>query len=80
MDKMKLKQRVCSAIDASAGKIAAYADSVAKSELGFKENSTAEKLAAVFAELGIKYQTGLAITGVKGRVHGGKGTNNRHSW
>lgn len=73
MDKIKLKQRVCEAIDLNAGKIAAYADSVAKEpELGFKENGTAAKLAAVFAELGIEYQTGLAITGVKARVHGGK--------
>lgn len=72
MDKMKLKERVCSTINANAAKIAAYAESVAKEpELGFKETGTAAKLAGVFAELGVEYETGLAITGVKARVHGG---------
>jgi len=73
MDKEKLKQKVCAAIDSNAAKIAAYAEDVAKEpELGFKETKTAAKMAAVFDELGIEYRAGLAITGVKGRVHGGK--------
>ena len=73
MDKIILKQKVCAAIDANIAKIAAYAEEVAKEpELGFKEIKTAGKMAAVFAELGIEYKTGLAITGVKGRVHGGR--------
>ncbi|MDD4721533.1 MAG: amidohydrolase [Acidaminococcaceae bacterium] len=73
MDRMELKQRVCLAIDSHAAKIAAYAENVAKEpELGFKETSTANKMKAVFEELGIAYRDGLAITGVKGRVHCGK--------
>jgi len=73
MDKVKLKEKVCMAIDSNMAKIAAYATDVAKEpELGFKETKTAAKMAAVFDELGIEYRTGLAITGVKGRVHGGK--------
>jgi len=73
MDKEKLKQKVCATIDSNVAKIAAYAEDVAKEpELGFKEIKTAAKMAAVFDELGIEYRAGLAITGVKGRVHGGK--------
>jgi len=73
MDKEKLKQKVCATIDSNVAKIAAYAEDVAKEpELGFKETKTAAKMAAVFDELGIEYRAGLAITGVKGRVHGGK--------
>ena len=71
MDKEKLKQKVCATIDSNVAKIAAYAEDVAKEpELGFKEIKTAAKMAAVFDELGIEYRAGLAITGVKGRVHG----------
>ncbi|MEG0797668.1 MAG: amidohydrolase [Acidaminococcaceae bacterium] len=39
-------------------------------ELGFKEVKTAAKVAAVFDELGLEYQTGLALTGVKARLDG----------
>lgn len=73
MDKEQLKRKVCLAIDANAAKIAAYAKNVDKEpELGFKETNTAAKMTAVFDELGIQYRSGLAITGVKGRVHGAK--------
>ena len=52
MDKVKLKQKVCIAIDSNVSKIAAYATDVAKEpELGFKETKTAAKMAAVFDEL-----------------------------
>lgn len=73
MDKETLKRSVCAAIDAAAEKIKDIADSIAKEpELGFKEIKTAAKVAAFMQALGINPQTNLAITGVKGRVHGGK--------
>jgi len=68
-----LKKKVCDAIDASKTDIQAYADSVFNEpELGFKEVKTAAKLAAEFDKLGISYESGLAITGVKARLKGGK--------
>ena len=73
MDKTEMKQKICVAIDASRADIEAYADSVFNEpELGFKEVKTAAKLAAQFDKLGISYETGLAITGIKARLKGGK--------
>lgn len=73
MDKTEMKQKICVAIDASRADIEAYADSVFNEpELGFKEVKTAAKLAAQFDKLGISYDTGLAITGIKARLKGGK--------
>ena len=72
-DKKELKYKVCAAIDAHKAEIEAYANSVFNEpELGFKEVKTAAKLAAQFAKLGLSYETGLAITGVKARLKGGK--------
>ena len=68
-----MKKRICAAIDANESKIVAYAKDVAKEpELGFKETKTAVKIAAIFEELEIEYKSGLAITGLKGRLQGGK--------
>jgi len=73
VDKTEMKQKICVAIDASRADIEAYADSVFNEpELGFKEVKTAAKLAAQFDKLGISYETGLAITGIKARLKGGK--------
>ena len=72
-DKKELKNKVCAAIDAHKTEIEAYANSVFNEpELGFKEVKTAAKLAAQFAKLGLSYETGLAITGVKARLKGSK--------
>lgn len=69
----ELKQLVCNTIDADKASIEAYADSVFNEpELGFKEVKTAAKLAAEFDKLGLKYETGIALTGVKARIKGGK--------
>ena len=69
----EMKKKICAVIDANESKIVSYAKDVAKEpELGFKETKTAAKVAAVFEELEIEYQAGLAITGVKGRIKGGK--------
>ena len=73
MNSAEMKKKVCAAIDANGQKIKAYADSVAaEPELGFKEVKTAKKLADQFKQLGIPYEEGLAITGVKGILKGGK--------
>lgn len=72
-DNEKLKQAAFAAIDEAADDLEAYAASVAKEpEFGFKEFKTAEKVKAQFDKLGIPYRSGLAITGVKGELKGGK--------
>lgn len=71
MDKQQLKQRVCAAIAAHAAEIRALGDDIGREpELGFKETKTAAKVAAAFARHSIGHATGLALTGVKGRLKG----------
>ncbi|MCD8198741.1 MAG: amidohydrolase [Phascolarctobacterium sp.] len=71
MDKQILKQKVCTAIDASAKEIETLADSISSEpELGFKEVKTSAKVAAFMKELGLEAQTGLALTGVRARAKG----------
>ncbi len=41
-------------------------------ELGFKENKTAARVKAVFADLGLAAQDGLALTGVRATLKGGR--------
>jgi amidohydrolase len=68
-----MKQKVFEAIDQSSGELKAYAASVAaEPEFGFKEFKTAQKVQDQFDKLGIPYRAGLAITGVKGILKGGK--------
>lgn len=71
--KQEWKKQVCEAIDANKKAIEAYADSVFNEpELGFKEEKTAAKLAAEFDKLGLSCEKGMALTGVKARLKGGK--------
>ena len=66
-----LKQKVYEAIFAHKEEIIALADSIAREpELGFKEEKTAKKIAAVFTKYGIAHTSGHAITGVKGVLPG----------
>lgn len=66
-----LKQRICQSIDDYQTEIIDFAKNIASEpELGFKEVKTAAKTAAVFDKLGIKYESGLAITGIKGHAAG----------
>ena len=78
MTKEQLKQRVCEAIAARKTDIIAIAQAIwQEPELGYKETKTAEKVEKAFESLNVPYKNKLAITGVKGRLKGGKGS--KHS-
>ncbi len=73
LTKEEVKQRVCDAIVAGQGRLRALASAIMdEPELGYKEHKTSQKVQDMFTELGIPFTTGHAITGVKGRLHGGK--------
>ncbi|MFA6849192.1 MAG: amidohydrolase [Selenomonadaceae bacterium] len=67
----ELKQKVYDSMLANHDEICALADAIAaEPELGFKEEKTAKKVANLFAKHNIPYTSRLAITGVKGMLHG----------
>ncbi|HML33165.1 amidohydrolase [Sporomusa sphaeroides] len=71
MTKAELKQKVCQAIEAKQEQIMALGESIYREpELGFKETKTAAKVEEIFRALGVTYEKGLALTGVKGRLKG----------
>lgn len=71
MTKEELKRKVCDAIDARKADILALGNDIFREpELGYKETKTASKVEKVFADLGVSYEKGLALTGVKGRLKG----------
>jgi len=46
---------------------------LANPEAGFREVKTAQLVAEKFQEMGIQHESGLALTGLKGRIKGGAG-------
>jgi len=71
IDKAVIKDRVWAAIDARAEEIIEFGrDIFAHPELGYKEHRTAAKVAEKFTALGLPYQEGLGITGLKARLRG----------
>jgi amidohydrolase len=69
--KEELKKNVCDEIDGKAKQIIAVAKDIeANAETGFREVETAKLLSEKFAEMGIEFKDGLAITGVKGILNG----------
>lgn len=71
MTKAELKQKVCQAIEAKREQIMALGESIYREpELGYKETKTAAKVEEIFRTLGVTYEKGLALTGVKGRLKG----------
>ena len=65
----KLKELVCAKIDEQAQQVIEIVKSIeAEAELGYKEVKTAKKVADFFAQQGLVYQEGLAITGVKASI------------
>ena len=71
MTREELKRKVCEAIAARKDDIIALGESIFNEpELGYKETKTAGKVERVFTELGIPFDSGLALTGVKGRMKG----------
>ena len=69
MDKELLKKIVCDTIDANKEKIYAIGRSIyEKPELGYKEVFASETVKKTFDELGLKYEDGLAVTGIKAKL------------
>ena len=64
-----LKQAVCAAIDQRRDEIVRIGDTILHHpETGFREVHTARLVAEQMERLGLRPQTGLALTGVKGRL------------
>ena len=77
MDKQLLKRAVCEDIDRNSGKIIEIAEHIlANPELGYKERATAEYVKEQLSSLDIPCRDGLALTGVKGRLKGGRSEAN----
>lgn len=73
MTKNEMKKVVCQAIDKAAEKIHETVLRIeSEPELGYKETKTSAKVESYMKELGLTPQTGLALTGVKTCVDGGK--------
>ena len=69
--KDELKQRVCEAIDRHGNEIIAIGEEILHHpETGFNEHKTSKLVAEAMAGIGLSPQTGLALTGVKGRIAG----------
>ena len=69
----ELKSKVCQEIERREEEITEVAQAILeKPETGFREVETSRLVAQKFAELGISYRDGLALTGVKGIAEGGK--------
>ncbi|NQW24192.1 MAG: amidohydrolase [SAR202 cluster bacterium] len=70
----ELKKKACETIDKRKKEIIGLAEQVlANPESGFHEIKTSQLVAQKFQELGIHHTSGLAITGLKGRIPGGAG-------
>src|ERR1700745_776627 len=70
--KDELKRAVCEAIDRHAETIIDLGETILRNpETGFNEVKTAALVAQRMGALGLMPQTGLAVTGVKGRLAGG---------
>jgi amidohydrolase len=74
MTKAELKQRVFEAIDRRSDDIIRIGETIrSHPELGFKEVKTAAVVAETLRGLGLAPKTGLALTGVRADVAGGRG-------
>lgn len=74
----ELKSQVCQAIDTRRGDIAAFTEQALRSaELGYREYKTSALVQQQYSRLGIKYESGLAITGIKADLPGGAGPGPR---
>lgn len=71
--KAELKKRICEAIDRRRDQICRIGDHImVNPELGFKEFETAKLVSQTMNEFGVPCETELALTGVKGVLHGSK--------
>ncbi len=72
LTKDEVKQMVCAAIDRHGNEIIALGEQILHHpETGFNEARTSALVAEQMRALGLEPQTGLALTGVKGRLRGG---------
>ena len=70
--KEDLKRQAFQAIDDRADEIVGLAQTILKNpEPGFRETKTSKLVANKFAELGIPFKAGMAMTGVRGEITGG---------
>ena len=70
----EIKKLACETIEKNKNHIIGVAQQIlANPEAGFREVKTAQLVAQNFEDLGIPYQGGLALTGLKGRIPGGAG-------
>jgi len=68
----ELKAAVCREIDNRSAEIISVARTILENpEPGFREVKTSQFIARKFGELGLAYQDGIAITGIKSVVNGG---------
>ena len=74
----ELKRRACETIERRKKEIIGVAQQVlSHPEAGFREHRTAGLVAQKFNELQIPHESGLALTGLKGRISGGAGAGPR---
>lgn len=72
-DRQQLKQEICAAIDRGRQRVCGLGEAIMDApELGFKEYQTAGKVQVQFDKMGLPYEAGLALTGVKGVLRGKK--------
>ncbi len=68
-----MKRSVCQAVDARRDRIVGLGEAIMDhAELGFKEFRTADRVQDVLTEVRLPFDAGLAITGVKAVLRGGK--------
>jgi amidohydrolase len=73
VSKDELKQAVCEAIDRHGNEIIELGEAILHHpETGFNETRTSAVVAEKMRALGLEPQTGLALTGVKGRIRGSR--------
>src|SRR5438552_12936183 len=71
-DRAELKAMACRAIDARSEEIVGLAKAIyANPEPGFRESGTAARVTRTLEEWGVPFESGIAITGVKGSLQGG---------
>jgi amidohydrolase len=68
-----LKARACAAIDERRDTLLGIAREIeGQPEMGYRETRTAGVVARAFRDLGLSYREGLAVTGVRADIQGGK--------
>lgn len=74
LSREELKARALARIDAHREQIIGLAQAIyADPEIGYREYNTAKRVREAFEQIGVPYQAGLALTGIKGELRGGAG-------